>query len=78
LRESYRKRFSSFKQRADLYVAFIERSLDLLEPNGQLAFLCPGNWTRNVYGGAVRKAFTSQLREATRMLHELNQSPERK
>jgi adenine-specific DNA-methyltransferase len=59
LRESYRKRFSSFKQRADLYVAFIERSLELLEPNGQLAFLCPGNWTRNVYGGAVRKAFTS-------------------
>jgi adenine-specific DNA-methyltransferase len=60
LRDSYRERFSSFKQRADLYVAFIERSLELLAPSGQLAFLCPGTWTRNVYGGPVREAFTSQ------------------
>lgn len=60
LRASYRERFSSFKQRADLYIAFIERSLELLEPGGQLAFLCPGTWTRNVYGGSIREAFTSQ------------------
>ncbi|MER9342462.1 Eco57I restriction-modification methylase domain-containing protein [Mesorhizobium sp. M0601] len=59
LRASYRERFSSFKQRADLYIAFIERSLELLEPGGQLAFLCPGTWTRNVYGGSIREAFTS-------------------
>src|SRR5262249_59684819 len=52
-------RFTSFKQRADLYVAFIEHALELLESHGQLAFLCPGTWTRNVYGGAVREAFTS-------------------
>ncbi|MGE3367012.1 MAG: Eco57I restriction-modification methylase domain-containing protein [Rhizobiaceae bacterium] len=60
LRSSYRERFSSFKQRADLYIAFIERSLQLLEPGGRLAFLCPGTWTRNVYGSSVREAFTSQ------------------
>ena len=48
------------KQRADLYVAFIEKSLNLLQPNGQLGFLCPGTWTRNVYGGAVREALTSR------------------
>ena len=59
LRESYRARFNSFKQRADLYVAFIEHALSLLDQHGQLGFLCPGTWTRNVYGGAVREAFTS-------------------
>jgi adenine-specific DNA-methyltransferase len=59
LRDRYQERFSSFKQRADLYVAFIQKSLALLQPMGQLGFLCPGNWTRNVYGGAVREALTS-------------------
>jgi adenine-specific DNA-methyltransferase len=59
LRDRYRERFSSFKQRADLYVAFIQKSLALLEPTGQLGFLCPGTWTRNVYGGSVREALTS-------------------
>jgi hypothetical protein len=60
LRNVYKTRFASFKQRADLYVAFIEHALGLLEPHGQLAFLCPGTWTRNVYGNAIREAFTSQ------------------
>ncbi len=60
LRESYRKRYSSFKGRADFYVAFIDRALDLLADDGQLGFLCPGAWTRNGYGGSVRKALTSQ------------------
>jgi adenine-specific DNA-methyltransferase len=60
LRDSYKGRFLSFKQRADLYVAFIERALSLLRPDGQLGFLCPGTWTRNVYGGSVRQLLTSK------------------
>jgi adenine-specific DNA-methyltransferase len=48
LRNSYKARFTSFKQRADLYVAFIEHALSLLDERGQLGFLCPGTWTRNV------------------------------
>jgi hypothetical protein len=60
LREGYKARFGSFRQRADLYVAFIEHALVFLEAKGQLAFLCPGNWTRNVYGSSVRQVFTSQ------------------
>jgi adenine-specific DNA-methyltransferase len=59
LRDSYKVRFASFKQRADLYVAFIEHALSVLDKDGQLGFLCPGTWTRNVYGGAVREAFTT-------------------
>jgi hypothetical protein len=60
LRESYRERFISFKQRADLYIAFIEKSLTLLKPYGQLGFLCPGTWARNVYGGTIREALTTR------------------
>lgn len=59
LRDAYRRRFDSFKQRADLYIPFIEESLRLLAPQGQLGFLCPGAWTRNVYGGSIREALTS-------------------
>jgi adenine-specific DNA-methyltransferase len=60
LRSLYRARFNSFKQRADLYVVFIEHALRLLRPDGQLGFLCPGTWTKNVYGGSIREALTSQ------------------
>jgi len=60
LRRSYRKRFSSFKQRADLYVAFIERALELLRTDGQLGFLCPGTWTKNGYGSSIRETLTSR------------------
>jgi adenine-specific DNA-methyltransferase len=60
LRDTYKVRFLSFKQRADLYVAFIEHALSLLEQCGQLGFLCPGAWTRNVYGSALREAFTTR------------------
>jgi hypothetical protein len=43
-----------------LYVVFIEHALRLLRPHGQLGFLCPGTWTKNVYGGSIREALTSQ------------------
>ncbi|MGN8546452.1 Eco57I restriction-modification methylase domain-containing protein [Bradyrhizobium sp. 13971] len=38
----------------------MEKSLELLAPRGQLGFLCPGTWTRNVYGGSIREALTSR------------------
>lgn len=60
VRSEYKTRFSAFRKRADLYVAFIEHSLRFLAEDGQLAFLCPGTWTRNVYGADVRSALTSQ------------------
>ena len=60
LRDCYKARFSTFKQRADLYVAFIERALELLQSEGQIGFLCPGNWTRNGYGGPIRELLTSR------------------
>lgn len=46
----YRSRDSSLYDRADLYVAFIVRSLGLLSDGGVLCFICADRWTLNRYG----------------------------
>ncbi len=51
----YRLRYKSIYDRADLYVPFIERSLDLLAPKGNLAFICADRWMKNRYGGPLRR-----------------------
>lgn len=53
LRE-YRARFRTMFDRADLYVAFYERALDLLAPGGRLGFICANRWLKNKYGGPLR------------------------
>lgn len=58
LRE-YRRRFSTLFDRADLYVPFFERSLDLLAPAGTLGFICANRWLKNRYGGPLRKKISS-------------------
>jgi hypothetical protein len=50
----YRKRFSTLYDRADLYVPFIERSLDVLADDGRMVFICADRWTKNKYGGPLR------------------------
>jgi len=51
----YRSRYRTLYDRADLYVPFFERSLNLLAPAGQLGFICTDRWTKNKYGGPLRK-----------------------
>ncbi|HJS84654.1 MAG TPA: Eco57I restriction-modification methylase domain-containing protein [Acetobacteraceae bacterium] len=51
----YRRRFRTVYDRADIYVPFIERSLALLAPGGTLGFICPDRWTKNRYGGPLRR-----------------------
>lgn len=53
LRE-YRSRYTTMYDRADLYVAFIERSLLLLRAGGALGFICADRWMKNRYGGPLR------------------------
>lgn len=53
LRE-YRARFRTMFDRADLYIAFFERALDLLAPGGRLGFICANRWLKNRYGGPLR------------------------
>ena len=51
----YRARYATIYDRADLYIPFIERSLSLLEAEGQLGFICADRWMKNRYGGRLRQ-----------------------
>lgn len=55
LLEIYRKRYQTMIGRADLYICFMEHSLDLLSDKGKLCFICADAWTKNNYGRAMRK-----------------------
>lgn len=55
LMTEYRRRYRTLYDRADLYVAFYERSLDLLAHEGRLAFICANRWLKNRYGGPLRE-----------------------
>lgn len=50
----YRQRFRTLFDRADLYIPFYERALDLLAPGGRLGFICANRWVKNRYGGPLR------------------------
>lgn len=54
LLNKYRCIFSTMVERADLYIAFYEKSLSLLANNGVLSFICTDRWTKNRYGAALR------------------------
>jgi hypothetical protein len=57
----YRNRYSTLFDRADLYIPFFERSLGLLAKGGVLGFICADRWTKNRYGGPLRKLISSQF-----------------
>jgi hypothetical protein len=58
---AYRRRYESLYDRADIYVAFIERSLDLLKSSGILSFICADRWTLNRYGAPLRRIITERF-----------------
>jgi Eco57I restriction-modification methylase/TaqI-like C-terminal specificity domain len=57
----YRQRYQTMYDRADLYIAFIERSLSLLASQGVLALICADRWIKNKYGGPLRKLVSEQF-----------------
>jgi hypothetical protein len=61
LMSEYRARYSTIYDRADLYVPFIEHSLNLLRPQGHLGFICADRWMKNKYGGPLRKLVASSF-----------------
>jgi hypothetical protein len=56
----YRARYKTIFDRADLYVPFIERGLQLLATQGRLAFICADRWMKNRYGGPLRSLIAKQ------------------
>jgi hypothetical protein len=58
----YRRRYATLYDRADLYVPFMERSLQLLREGGSLAFICSDRWMKNRYGGPLRALVSGAYR----------------
>lgn len=52
---TYRAKYKTLYDRADLYVPFYEQSLKLLRPHGTLGFICTDRWTKNKYGAPLRR-----------------------
>lgn len=59
LMETYRKRYETMIGRADLYIGFYQRALEILAPGGVCAFICADRWMLNQYGSRLRKLITS-------------------
>lgn len=55
LMATYRARYATLYDRADLYVAFVERGLGKLARGGRLGFICADRWMKNKYGGPLRR-----------------------
>jgi len=54
LKLQYRALFSAFRHRADLYIAFYQKGLQLLKPGGRLSFICANRWLKNQAGQSLR------------------------
>lgn len=65
LLSEYRSRFRTLFDRADLYVAFIEKSLHLLGAKGVLGFICADRWTLNKYGAPLRSLVAGEFEMRT-------------
>ncbi|MBI4981458.1 N-6 DNA methylase [Candidatus Woesearchaeota archaeon] len=51
----FAKRFQSAKGKYDIYIPFIEKSIELLKDGGIMAFICPSAFMKRDYGDAIRK-----------------------
>ncbi|EKO3825938.1 Eco57I restriction-modification methylase domain-containing protein [Vibrio harveyi] len=57
----YRNRFVTMIERADIYIAFYEKCLDLLSNHGVLSFICTDRWTKNRYGAGLRSKIAANF-----------------
>ena len=57
----YRSRYQTIYDRADIYIPFIERSLNMLSKSGTLGFICADRWMNNRYGGPLRRLAAEQF-----------------
>jgi hypothetical protein len=52
---AYRRACPTMGGRADIYVGFYEKALNLLRDDGRLGFICADRWMRNAYGAGLRE-----------------------
>lgn len=69
--DAYRRTCPTMRGRADVYVGFIEKGLELLKPQGALSYICADRWMRNQYGAELRGLITGGYAvEAVIAMHE--------
>ncbi len=61
LLSEYKLRYTTLFDRADLYIPFMERSLNLLHSTGTLGFICSDRWMKNRYGGPLRSLVSKEF-----------------
>jgi len=62
LQKVYKQKFNTYYGRADLYVLFYERGLDLLKNKGILGYICANRWIKNKYGTLLRSKIAKNFR----------------
>ncbi len=65
LMQRYRALFRTMYDRADLYIAFFEKGLSLLESGGKLGYICANRWIKNRYGGPLREMIADDFHMET-------------
>lgn len=60
--QRYRSLYTTLSDRADLYVAFMERGLQLLSRGGVLGFITANRYTKNLYGRSLRRLIADRYR----------------
>ncbi len=65
LMDRYRTLFRTMYDRADLYIAFYEKGLSLLQTEGKLGYICANRWTKNRYGGPLRELIADRFHMET-------------
>lgn len=71
--DAYRRICPTMRGRADIYVGFIERGLDLLKPGGGLSFICADRWMRNQYGADLRELVSASYAvDAVIAMHDID------
>ena len=71
--DQYRRLCPTMRGRADVYVGFIERGLELLARGGALGFICADRWMRNQYGADLRHFITTRFSvDAIIQMHDVD------
>ncbi|TDB74612.1 SAM-dependent methyltransferase [Actinomadura sp. KC216] len=71
---AYRRACPTMGGRADTYIGFYERGLDLLSDGGSLGFICADRWMRNQYGRRLREKILKEgyAVEACLVMHDVS------
>ncbi len=60
LKNQYKKRYTTFNRRSDIFIPFYEKGLSLLRKDGQLCYICSNRWFKSQYGKSLRRLVSSQ------------------